>query len=198
MMPQSSNDPSKPSAESCAKSAPASESCAPGTSAKSKHDKGQNRDAISGEKGAHAVGVGIGAIGGGAAAGAVGGAVAGPVGMAAGAVIGAVAGGMAGKATAEVVNPTLEEKFWREKHASRPYAKGANGYDQYAPAYKYGWECAGRGCKQGQTFDSVEGDLSRGWDKAKGTSSLAWAEAKGATRDAWERVAGTGESTRMG
>ncbi len=182
MKPQHSNDATKPATESCDK----------GASPKSEHCTDTNRDPISGEKGSHAVGVGVGAVGGGAAAGAIGGAVAGPVGMAAGAVVGAVAGAVVGKAAAEVVNPTLEEKFWREKYASRPYANAANGYTQYASAYKYGWESAERGCKQGKTFDGMESDLSRGWDKAKGTSSLAWSEAKAATRDAWNRVADAG------
>lgn len=182
MKPQNAND----------KTMPATESCVKGASAKSEDCKDSNRDPISGEKGSHAVGVGVGAIGGGAAAGAIGGAVAGPVGMAAGAVVGAVAGAVVGKAAAEVVNPTLEEKFWQEKYSSRPYANAANGYPQYAPAYKYGWESAARSAKQGKTFDSMEGDLSRGWDKAKGTSSLAWSDAKAATRDAWDRVADAG------
>src|SRR4051794_32509382 len=51
-----------------------------------------NQDPITGEPGAHPVGVGVGTAAGGAAAGALGGAAAGPV----GAVVGAVAGGLAG------------------------------------------------------------------------------------------------------
>lgn len=155
--------------------------------------KDENRDPITGESGSHAVGVGLGAAGAGAAVGAVGGAVAGPVGMVAGAVIGAVAGGVAGKAAAEVVNPTQEEKFWREQHASRPYARGSSAYEDYASAYKYGWESAGRVRGEGQTFENVEGALGRGWNDARGTSGLGWNEAREATRDAWNRVAGSGD-----
>jgi hypothetical protein len=142
----------------------------------------------SGVLGAHPVGVGLGAVGAGAAAGAVGGAIAGPVGAVAGAAVGAVVGGLAGKAAAEAVNPTVETTYWRENHAARPYAHSDIGYIEYAPAYRYGWESFGRRGGQGQTFESVEADLGRGWDKAKGLSHLGWDKAKEASREAWNRV----------
>ena len=56
-------------------------------------------DPITGEAGAHPVGVGVGAIGAGLAGAAIG-AIAGPVGVLVGAAIGAVAGGLAGKEVA--------------------------------------------------------------------------------------------------
>lgn len=147
-----------------------------------------NRDPITGAPGAHPIGTGLGAMGAGAAAGAAGGMVAGPVGAVAGAVVGAVAGAMVGKAAAEAVNPTVETKFWKESYASRPYANGGFSYDEYAPAYRYGWESFGKSDSKGKRFDSVEADLQRGWDQAKGTSRLGWEQAKAATKDAWDRV----------
>lgn len=149
--------------------------------------------------GAHPVGVGMGAIGAGAAAGAAGGAIAGPIGAVAGATVGAVVGGLAGKAVAEEVNPTVETKYWRENHSSRPYAQAAFGYEEYAPAYRYGWESFGRRGGEGQTFESVETDLDHGWNQAKGSSRLGWDKAKEASRDAWNRVqlAARGTSARI-
>jgi hypothetical protein len=147
-----------------------------------------NRDPITGTPGAHPIGAGLGAIGAGAAAGAAGGLVAGPVGAMAGAVVGAVAGAVVGKSAAEAVNPTIETKFWRETHATRPYANTGFTYDEYAPAYRYGWESFASRGSQGGTFESVEADLNRGWNQAKGTSRLSWEKAKEATRDAWNRV----------
>jgi hypothetical protein len=96
---------------------------------------------------------------------------------------------LAGKVVAETINPTVETKHWRESHAGRPYAHTSFGYEEYAPAYRYGWENFGRCGGNGTTFDSVEADLERGWDQARGTSRLPWAQAKAATRDAWDRVA---------
>lgn len=158
-----------------------------------------NRDPITGASGSHPVGTGLGAIGAGAAGGAAGGLVAGPVGAVAGAVVGAVAGAVVGKAAAEVVNPTIETKFWRESYSSRPYANAGFSYEEYAPAYRYGWESFGRRGAQGGTFESVEADLNRGWDTAKGTSRLNWDRAKDASRDAWNRVqlAANGPAVRL-
>ncbi len=147
-----------------------------------------NRDPITGAIGSHPVGTGLGAIGAGAAAGAAGGALGGPVGAVAGAAVGAVVGGIMGKAAAEAVNPTVETKYWRDTYSSRPYAQSTYGYDEFAPAYRYGWESYASRGSDGKTFESVESDLNRGWDKAKGASRLTWDKAKDASRDAWNRV----------
>ena len=99
-----------------------------------------NRDPISGEPGAHPVGTGVGAAAAGAAAGAAGGLIAGPAGAAAGAVIGAVAGGLAGKGVAESIDPTVEDAYWQENYTQRPYYEKNNAYEDYRPAYRFGWE----------------------------------------------------------
>lgn len=147
-----------------------------------------NRDPITGTPGSHPIGTTVGAVATGAAAGAAGGALGGPVGAVAGAAVGAVVGGLAGKAAGEALNPTIEAKYWQENYSTRPYAQAAVGYDQYAPAYRYGWESYSRRGADGRTFESIEADLARGWDNAKGESRLAWDQAKVATRDAWARV----------
>lgn len=149
-----------------------------------------NRDPLTGAAGSHPVGTGVGAALGGVAAGAVTGSVAGPVGTVIGAAVGAVLGGLAGKGVAELVDPTAEDAYWRENHASRPYASDAS-YDDYAPAYRYGVDSYAR--QPGRTFDDVEAELSRDWDTARGSSSLEWDRARHATRDAWNRVSDTVE-----
>lgn len=150
-----------------------------------KHDA--NPDPITGEPGAHPLGVAGGASGG-ALAGAAIGAVGGPIGSAIGGAIGAVAGGLAGKGAAEAVNPTEEDAYWRDNHKTRPYFQSGRNYDDYAPAYRYGWESASRPEYHGRQFDDVESDLSRGWDKVRGKSRSEWNDMKLATRDAFERV----------
>src|SRR5215213_10205152 len=101
-----------------------------------------NPDPITGEPGAHPVGVAGGGAGGAVAGAAIGTAVGGPVGTVVGGAIGAVAGGLAGKGAAESVNPTVEEGYWRENYKKRPYYQSDRDYDHYAPAYRYGWESA--------------------------------------------------------
>ena len=148
-------------------------------------DRDANRDPLTGAPGAHPVGVGAGAATGGAAGAAVGGAVAGPVGAAVGGAVGAVAGGLAGKANAEAVNPTIEDQYWRDHHASRPYAASGS-YEEYRPAYQYGWESFTQ--FRGKRFDEVEYDLRRGWETRKLDARLGWDKARPAVHDAWVRV----------
>lgn len=163
-------------------------------------DHDTNPDAITGAPGSHPIGTGVGAAGGGAAGAAIGAAVSGPaapIGAVVGAVVGAVAGGLAGKGAAEAVNPTAEDEYWRGNFSSRPYAANAQ-YDDYRPAYEYGWSNYTTDRDRGRRFDDVEPDLSRNWDKAKGQSNLKWEQAKHATRDAWERVSNGAERATPG
>jgi hypothetical protein len=144
-----------------------------------------NRDPISGTPGAHPLGVGAGAAGGGVAGAAVGSVVGGPVGAVVGGAIGAVAGGLAGKGAAEAVNPTAEDAYWRGAFKTRPYIAGEP-YDTYQPAYRYGWESQRR--YSGRSFDAMEPELAGNWEKTPHAKNLSWEKAKHATRDAWHRV----------
>jgi phage tail tape-measure protein len=151
------------------------------------HDKRDaNRDPISGAPGAHPIGTGIGAAAGGMAAGAAAGTVAGPLGTLAGAAIGAVVGGLAGKAVGEMVDPTAEDTYWRTKYSDESYYQSGMTYDDYAPAYRTGFN--GRSQHAGRKFDEVEDNLESSYNSAKGASPLSWEKAKHATRAAWDRV----------
>jgi hypothetical protein len=153
-----------------------------------------NRDPITGKPGSHPAGTAGGAFAGGAAggvagaaiAGATAGSAAGPAGAVVGAAVGAVAGGLAGKAIAEKINPTVEDKYWRETYSSRPYVTTGASYDDYGPAYRYGYERYPE--YHGRKFDEVEPEFSRDWDRTRGDSRLSWEEAKYATRDAYQRL----------
>jgi hypothetical protein len=144
-----------------------------------------NRDPITGTPGAHPVGTGVGAAAGGVAGAAVG-SVAGPVGTVVGAAVGAVAGGLGGKAVGESMNPTVEEAYWRENYQNEPYHSGEYGDQDYAPAYRTGYE--GRSRYPDRDFDDVENDLRAQYEQTRGSSRLGWEDAKQATRSAWHRV----------
>ena len=146
----------------------------------------RNADPITDEPGAHPVGVGVGAAVGGAAAGAAAGALGGPAGAAVGAVVGAFAGGYGGKVVAESIDPTVEEAYWRETYPSRPYYDSQTTYDEYAPAYRQGWESRQR--FQGRRFDEIESELAKTWTNARSSSKLTWMQAKHAARDAYDRA----------
>lgn len=153
-----------------------------------KTGRDSNPDPITGEPGAHPVGVGAGSAGGAAAGAAVGGAVGGPIGAAVGGVVGAVAGGYAGKGVAEMVDPTEENRYWSSEYKNRPYYKAGSNYEQYEPAYRYGWESASKPDYQGKRFEDVEPHLENNWSTFRGTSQSNWRDNRDATRDAYNRV----------
>ena len=148
--------------------------------------KDRNEDPITGEPGAHPVGVGVGTAAGGAAAGMAAGMAAGPVGAVVGAVAGGVAGAFAGKAVAEHVDPTEEDAYWRENYKTRSYVDKGTDYSTYQPAYRYGWESHSRYADK--SFDQVEPEMRSGWEKSRGSSSLTWDKARHAVRDAYDRT----------
>jgi hypothetical protein len=104
---------------------------------------------------------------------------------------GAVAGGAAGHAVAEGLDPTVEDAYWRKSYNTRPYYRAGRTYDDYQPAYRYGWESASCAEYHNRDFDEVESDLERGWDTARGQTREAWRDVREATRDAWSRIRGT-------
>ncbi len=145
-----------------------------------------NRDPITGTPGAHPLGTGAGAASGGLAGAAVGMVVGGPVGSVIGAAFGAVAGGLAGKGAAEAVNPTAEEKFWRETFVREPYYVTGKTYEYYAPAFRAGWE--GRARHDGRAFAEAEPELMAEYERTKSELDPAWNEVRPAAQAAWNRV----------
>src|SRR5688572_26404273 len=149
-----------------------------------KHDKSRNPDPITGAPGSHPAGTGIGAALGGTASGAAVGTVAGPVGTAVGAAVGAVVGGLAGKGIAEKIDPTREDAYWRENHSRQVFAKNRP-YDDYAPAYRVGYEGYGEYGVAGKTFEESEAELRRRYEAQK--AKVAWQDARLASQAAWQK-----------
>ncbi len=146
-----------------------------------------NRDPITKQPGSHPIGTGMGSAGGVVAGVVVGAAVGGPVGAVVGGAIGAVVGGAAGHAAGEAANPTIEREYWSRNFKDRPYYRPGKEYSDYEPAYRLGWESAGRQEYEGKQFDEVETELQRDWKGDPGAAD-PWTDAREATRDAWLRV----------
>lgn len=146
-----------------------------------------NRDPITGSPGSHPVGTGVGSLGG-AAIGAMAGIVAGPIGMLVLGTAGALVGGAAGHETAERIDPTGEDDYWRTAHKDRPYVDAKRNYDtDYQPAYAYGVDRRNAAGTRAWD-DSLDTELSRDWETRRAKSTLSWDEARPAVRDAWDRA----------
>jgi hypothetical protein len=145
----------------------------------------RNEDPLTGAPGAHPVGTGLGATGGGITGAAVG-SVGGPIGAAVGAAVGAVVGGLVGKGAGEALNPTVENAYWEENWRKEGYVEPNATYQDYEPAYRQGYEAYGS--QKYRNFNEGESDFARMWEERKGESRLGWEKAKHATRAAWDRV----------
>ena len=144
-----------------------------------------NRDPITGTPGAHPLGTGAGAVFGGLSGAALGTAV-GPIGTVIGAAAGAILGGLVGKSTAEEVNPTAEELFWRETYIREPYYIQGRTYEYYAPAFRAGWK--GRVRHDGRAFEEAEPELKAEYKLTQSELDPEWNEVRSAARAAWDRV----------
>ena len=122
----------------------------------------------------------------GAAAGAaIGTAVAGPVGVVVGGTIGAIAGALGGYAAVSAGDPNYD--YWRDNHIGQPgYVEGYSYEDDYAPAYRLGYE--GRGRYADRPWEQAEAELRNDWESLKGQSRLTWEQARLASQAAWHRV----------
>jgi hypothetical protein len=79
----------------------------------------------------------------------------------------------------------VEDAYWRENHSRQPYGKGTI-YDDYAPAYRTGYEGYSEYGARGKTWDQSEADLRKRYESSR--PKVAWDNAKVATRAAWDRT----------
>jgi len=69
------------------------------------------------------------------------------------------------------------------------YASLGGTYDDYAPAYRYGYEMRRDPRYQGRDWDAVESDLRSDWDTRYGSSGAStWERMKAAVRSGWNRM----------
>jgi len=83
---------------------------------------------------------------------------------------------------------TTEEDYWRKNYSSRPYVGQNRDFDYWKPAYRYGYDSAGR--YQGRRWDEVESDLRTGWNNYEHRGSSTWEQIKDAVKDGWDRLFG--------
>jgi hypothetical protein len=82
-----------------------------------------------------------------------------------------------------------EDRWWEQNFSTRPYAAGRS-YDEFRPAYRYGFESGTH--HMGRNWRDVESDLRTGWDKfeSRPAGGSTWENIKDAVKDAWHRVTG--------
>jgi uncharacterized protein (TIGR02271 family) len=85
---------------------------------------------------------------------------------------------------ASVDDDTYYRKDWQTKYASL-----GGTYDDYAPAYRYGYDMRRDARYQGRNWDDVESDLRSDWTTRYGSSGAStWERMKAAVRSGWDRM----------
>jgi hypothetical protein len=82
-----------------------------------------------------------------------------------------------------------EDEYWRGAFRSRPYSTTESTYDDWRPAYRFGYDCAVR--YQGRRWDdALEEELSSDWDvyPERKNQQWSWQRVKDAVRDSWTRL----------
>jgi len=97
------------------------------------------------------------------------------------------AGNLAGRSYDETFTPANEHDYWRANFVRSPYVTKGATYEDFGPAYQYGWESYR--AYPNRSYDEVESSLESKWDNVRGKSKLTWERAKAAVRDGWDRVA---------
>src|SRR5688572_25729038 len=79
-----------------------------------------------------------------------------------------------------------ETKYWRSQYEREPYFQKDMTWDDYEPAYRFGYDWHER--HRGRRFEDFESDMSSKWDEFKMKSRLKWEHAKHAVRAGWNRM----------
>jgi uncharacterized protein (TIGR02271 family) len=94
--------------------------------------------------------------------------------------------------TAETASGTRDyDDDFRRDYQSR-YASSGGSYDDYAPAYQYGYEAASDSRYQGRSWDQVESDLRTDYSRRYPNST--WERLKDSVRYGWDKVTGRSKS----
>ena len=85
-----------------------------------------------------------------------------------------------------MADPKQEEAYWREQHQKQLFAKPGQKYDEYAAAYRAGYE--GFHKYPGKPYEEIEDDLALDYERSKAGAALPWDHARHAVRAAWAKL----------
>ena|SRR5437879_9785891 len=85
-------------------------------------------------------------------------------------------------------DPAEHEAYWREQHPKQPYADKNRSYEDYAPAYRLGYEAASK--YAGKEFEEIEDDIALDYERGRPGDALPWDHARPAVKAAWDKLSG--------
>jgi uncharacterized protein (TIGR02271 family) len=103
----------------------------------------------------------------------------------AGGVVGRVIDALTGRERTHRIDRDREDAYWRESFTKESGAQKGHRYEDYAPAYRTGYEGFSQ-YEPGTRFEDAEPTLQEDYAAAK--PPVPWTEAREAARSAWSRV----------
>ena len=94
------------------------------------------------------------------------------------------------------VDDSALDAYWRNRYTREVYHDSSHDYDDYAPAYRAGYQ--GYGKHGGDRFEDAEAALKADYERIRGDSKLAWEDAKRAVRAAWDHMRAGGRDSDRG
>lgn len=88
-----------------------------------------------------------------------------------------------------------EHRDFFRMHHGETYG-GATGFDEYEPAYRYGWDTGSSGRYRGRSWNEIEPELRSDWERRYPDGG--WERFKAAVRRGWERTSDAVESAIPG
>src|SRR5438067_1130734 len=85
-----------------------------------------------------------------------------------------------------MANFSKEETYWRQEHGRQAYADKDRSYDDYAAAYRTGYE--GFHKYPGKAYEEIEDDLALDYQRTQAGAALPWDHARHAVRAAWAKL----------
>lgn len=93
----------------------------------------------------------------------------------------------AGKTTnRELPDPKQEETYWREHHHEQSFAEKSRSYEDYAAAYRTGYEGANK--YAGKNYEDIEDSLAQDYERAQPGSAIPWDTVRPAVKAAWDKL----------
>ncbi len=88
-----------------------------------------------------------------------------------------------------------DQRDYFRMHHGETY--GDQNFDEYEPAYRYGWDVGSSGRYRGRKWNDIEPELRSDWERRYPTGG-AWERFKSAVRRGWERTSDAVESAIPG
>jgi hypothetical protein len=90
------------------------------------------------------------------------------------------------------ITPDMDDSTYYHSHYESTYAASGTGYDDVAPAYRYGNEMRSSDTYRDRSWDDAEGDLKNDWHSKYGAHDepSAWERIKAAVRHGWDTMTG--------